>query len=77
MESTGVALPQEVFVSCVRSGITPSAAGTPVGSKASQPVLPRFHDAELPQDGVLIAVTEKRTRVELDALVSGLKQRWA
>ena len=39
------------------------------------PELSRFHDAELPQDGVLIAVTEKRTRAELDALVSGLKKK--
>ena len=39
------------------------------------PELSRFHDAELPQDGVLIAVTEKRTKAELDALVSGLKQK--
>jgi hypothetical protein len=34
--------PQEVHVSCVDSGITSGAAGTPVGSKASQPVLPRL-----------------------------------
>ncbi len=39
------------------------------------PELSRFHDAELPQDGVLIAVTEKRTKAELDALVRGLKQK--
>ena len=36
-----MALPQEFFVSCVHSGRTSRAAGTPVGSKASQPVLPR------------------------------------
>jgi len=39
------------------------------------PELSRFHDAELPPDGVLVAVTEKRTRAELDALVTGLRSK--
>jgi len=39
------------------------------------PELSRFHDAELPPDGVLIAVTEKRTKAELDALVAGLRSK--
>ncbi len=39
-KSTGVALPQEVFVSFVHLGITSGAAGTPVGSPASQLVTP-------------------------------------
>ena len=39
------------------------------------PELGRFHDAELPPDGVLVAVTEKRTRAELDALVTGLRSK--
>jgi len=29
----------------------------------------------LPPDGVLVAVTEKRTRAELDALVTGLRSK--
>lgn len=41
------------------------------------PELSRFQDPELPQDGVLVAVTEKRTREELDSLVIGLKSRLA
>ena len=39
------------------------------------PELSRFHDPELPQDGILVAVTEKRTKAELDGLVSGLKAK--
>ena len=37
------------------------------------PEMSRFHDPELPQDGILVAVTEKRTKAELDALVHGLR----
>lgn len=39
------------------------------------PELSRFQDDQLPQDGVLVAVTEKRTKQELDALVAGLRSR--
>ncbi len=66
---------KEFVIRCRQGSAAFLAAARDLGFNVG-PELTRFHDAELPQDGVLIAVTEKRTRAELDALVSGLKQRW-
>lgn len=67
---------KEFVVRCRQGAHEFLAAARDVGFNIG-PELSRFNDAELPQDGVLVAVTEKRTRHELDTLVTGLRSRLA
>ena len=68
--------PKEFVIRCRRGADEFLTAARALGFNVG-PELSRFQDAELPQDGILIAVTEKRTRAELDSLVAGLKKRFA